>query len=294
MSRPSLGFVGVGKVGGTLARLLYARGYVIRSIHSRNRQNTDELAQLVDASYAESASEVMRAADITFLTVPDDAIADVVGTIRLERLDGKSVVHTSGVHDDAVLESLEKQGAMIGGLHPIFPFADVDQAIRNLPGAVFGVQTKSDELRNWLHDITGVLDGHVLTIGDGQKVLYHSALVFASNYGVTLYAIAERLLSQSGANADVIPVALHGLLAGMLRNLEQIGIPEALTGPLVRGDVGTVNAHLAALQAYDPMLADLYTRLAYQTLPMARARGIDTQAIEASLRRKMDDADDHT
>ncbi len=80
----------------------------------------------------------------------------------------------------------------------------------------------------------------------------------------------------------------------MLRNLEQVGIPDALTGPLVRGDVGTVDAHLAALQAYDPMLADLYTRLAYQTLPMAKARGLDTQAIEASLRRKMDDADDHT
>ena len=225
MARLSLGFVGVGKVGGTLARLLYARGYVIRSIHSRNRQKADVLAQLVGASSAESASEVANVADITFLTVPDDAIADVVERMRLERLDGKAVVHTSGVHDDTVLGALEKQGAMIGGWHPISPFADVQQAILNLPGAVFGVQTKSDELRNWLHDITAVLDGHVLTIGDGQKALYHSALVFASNYGVTLYAIGERLLSQAGANADVMPVALHALLAeccGIWNKLESL------------------------------------------------------------------------
>jgi predicted short-subunit dehydrogenase-like oxidoreductase (DUF2520 family) len=294
MARPSLGFVGVGKVSSALTRLLYARGYVIRSIHSRNRHQAEVLSQVVGATYAASASEVVRESDITFLTVPDDVIADVAGTIAIGRLDGKAVVHTSGVHESNVMEALEQQGAMIGSWHPIFPFADVDHSVQSLPGAAFGVQTNSSTLRDWLREITVMLDGQMLTIGDNQKALYHSALVFASNYGVTLYAIAERLLNQSGANPEAIPVALNGLLAGVLRNVRRVGIPDALTGPLVRGDVGTVEAHLAALEGFDPTLAHLYSRLAYHTLPLVKARSIDTQAIEASLTRKMDDADDYT
>ena len=122
----------------------------------------------------------------------------------------------------------------------------------------------------------------------------HSALVFASNYGVTLYAIAERLLMQIGAESEVSSLALNTLISGMVRNLQVIGIPDALTGPVVRGDVGTIEAHLEALQLFDPTLAALYRQLAIQTLPLATRRGVDTGLIETFLRKKMDDADNHT
>jgi predicted short-subunit dehydrogenase-like oxidoreductase (DUF2520 family) len=156
------------------------------------------------------------------------------------------------------------------------------------------VQTESQVLHHWLRDIVGALDGRMLVISVGQKALYHSALVFTSNYGVTLYAIAQQLLMHIGAEREVSSLALNTLTAGMVRNLQVMGTPDALTGPLVRGDVGTIEAHLTVLQLFNPTLADLYTQLAIQTLPLAAARGVDTGLIEALLRKKMDDAANHT
>lgn len=291
---PILGFIGVGKVGTVLARLLYVRGFVIGAVYSRNRTHAQVLGNSVGANVADSASDVASTVDLIFLTVPDDVIASAAKELSKLNLDGKAVVHTSGMHEAAVLSELELSGALIGSLHPIYPFADVEQSIVGLPGAAFGVQAESDTLRDWLKEIVVALDGKVLTIGSEQKALYHSALVFASNFGVTLYAIAQRLLAQVGAEKEVSALALNTLMAGMMRNLQAQGIPNALTGPFVRGDVGTIQGHLDALQTADSELVDLYIRLALQTLPLAAARGIDTGLIETILRKKMDDADNHT
>lgn len=292
--RPILGFIGVGKVGTVLARLLYVRGFTVGAIYSRNTINAEVLGHIVSAKVACSLTDVATMADLIFLTVSDDAIGLVAAELADLALKGKAVVHTSGVHEAAVLSGLERFGALAGSLHPIYPFANVEQSIAGLPGSAFGVQTESDVLRDWLTDIVTALDGQALMIGSRQKALYHSALVFASNYGVTLYAIAQRLLMQMGAEKEVSALALNTLMAGMMRNLQTQGIPSALTGPLVRGDVGTIEAHLKALQTTDSSLVDLYIQLAMQTLPLAAARGIDTGLIETILRKKMDDADNHT
>ena len=292
--RPSVGFIGAGKVGTTLARLLFARGFMISCVYSRSTSHAEILADAVHAKVAASAGEVVRSADLTFLTVPDDAIGEVAATLVTTQLSGKAVVHTSGVQESSVLNSLVVYGAMVGSLHPIFPFADIEQSLIGLPGAVFGLQADSQPLQDWLKAIISALDGQTLMIATGQKALYHSALVFASNYCVTLYAIAQQLLTHMGAEREVSALALNTLTAGMVRNLQMMGIPDALTGPLVRGDVGTIEAHLAALQLFNPTLANLYTQLAIQTLPLAAARGADTGLIEVLLRKKMDDAHNHT
>jgi len=292
--RPILGFIGVGKVGTVLARLLYARGFVIGAVYSRNRTHAEVLGHKVEGKVADSVADVASVVDLIFLTAPDDVIASAAKELSLLDLTGKAVVHTSGVHEAAVLSDLERCGALIGSLHPIYPFADVEQSIAGLPGAVFGVQAESDTLRDWLKEIVTALDGQVLMIANGQKALYHSALVFASNFGVTLYAIAQRLLMQVGAEKEVSALALNTLMAGMMQNLQTQGIPNALTGPFVRGDVGTIQGHLGALQTADSELVDLYIQLALQTLPLTAARGIGTGLIETILRKKMDDADNHT
>jgi predicted short-subunit dehydrogenase-like oxidoreductase (DUF2520 family) len=294
MMRPAVGFIGVGKVGTTLARLLFAHGFIIQSVYSLSVNHAEGLARLVGAKGAASAGEVIASSDLTFLTVPDDAIREVTTAVATTELAGKAVVHTSGVYEADVLDGLAARGAMIGSLHPIFPFADIEQSVKGLPGAVFGMQAESPRLHDWLNAIVSALDGQALTITAGQKALYHSALVFASNYGVILYAIAQRLLLHIGAEKEVSSTALNTLTAGMVRNLQAMGIPDALTGPLVRGDIGTIETHLAALQHLDPMLVDLYTQLALHTLPLAAARGVDTGLIEALLRKKMDDAANHT
>ncbi|MCA0453294.1 MAG: DUF2520 domain-containing protein [Chloroflexi bacterium] len=293
-AKPSLGFVGAGKVGTTLARLLHERGYDVGYVYSRHSPHAQGLANGVEARVAASVREVALYCDLVFLTVADDAVQSVATGIHDVPLAGKGVVHTSGMHDAALLHALADQGAMIGCLHPAFPFATVEDSVLRLPGSTFAVQASDKLLREWLDDIVRALSGQVIYIAEGKKALYHSALVFASNYGVTLYAIAQRLLGVTGASSAAADKALNALVTGMVRNIEAQGIPNALTGPLLRGDVNTITAHLEALRGEDTQLQDLYMRLAEQTLPLVEARGVDTTAIKTILRRAMGDADNNT
>ena len=293
-AKPSLGFIGAGKVGTTLARLLHERGYTVGGVYSRDVLHAQSLANSVGARVAASVREVAMICDLVFLTVADDVVQVVAAEILGIPLDGKGVVHTSGMHEAGLLHRLADQGAMIGCLHPVFPFATVEDAMLQLAGSAFAVQAVDSQLHDWLVEIVAVLHGHVIHVAAGQKALYHTALVFASNYGVTLYAIAQRLLGTTGANPVAVNTALDALITGMVRNIQAQGIPNALTGPLVRGDVDTAAAHLEALKGEDTKLRDLYVRLAEQTLPLVEARGVDTTDIKTILRRAVGDADNNT
>lgn len=286
--KPVLGFIGVGKVGATLARLWFAAGYRVAVVQSRDALKAGELAKRIEAEAVLTYQAVVKAADLVLLTVPDDAIEDVARKLAGANWRGKAVIHTSGARDRSGLEILHQQGAMTGSLHPVFPFADVESAITGLPGHVFAAEVEGEPLRSWLNDLVKSLQGDMLMIPSGEKAIYHSAMVFASNYVVTLYSIAERLLGELGADPVIAQRALSGLLAGTVANIQQKGIPEALTGPLVRQDAGTIGAHLAALE--EQGLENLYRELAQQSLPMLKARQIDTRLVETLLRRDEDDA----
>ncbi len=277
--RPTLAFVGAGKVGGVLARLLAAHGYTITTIYSRTFAHAAALAQMVGARAVESLTEVD--ADLVLLTVPDDAITAT--TAGLAGFTGQAVIHTSGAHDVASLKALAERGVQVGSLHPAYPFADVETAISGLPGSTFAVEAQDEPLRGWLFEMVAALDGRALIIPPGGKAVYHAALVIASNYTVTLYALAESLLTGLGADQAAADAALDALLAGTVANLKARGVPDALTGPLVRGDAGTIAAHLAVLNAADGEIAELYRQLARSTLPLARARGVATGEIERLL-----------
>ncbi|MEO8612300.1 MAG: DUF2520 domain-containing protein [Chloroflexota bacterium] len=299
MNKPTLGFVGAGKVGHTLARLWYAKGFSVRAVYSRTPDHARDLADQVGAEAVESPAEVLGLADLTFLTVPDDAIHSVVDEVeKLLRDDNalaeKAVIHTSGALDTKVLSPLSKSGFMTGGLHPAFPFADVETALTGLLGATFGIEADAQVLQDWIVTLVGAVDGRIFAIPAGGKAIYHSAFVFASNYAVTLYAIAEKLLLGLGADHAVADNALNGLLAGTVANLRQQGIPAALTGPLVRGDAETIKLHLEALNRVDPDLVELYRQLAQLSLPMLEARHIETSFVEQILNRESNHASDHS
>jgi len=178
---------------------------------------------------------------------------------------------------------LAQRGALTGTLHPAYPFASVETAINGLPGAAFAIEADEPRLLAWLVELVRALDGHVLNIPPGQKALYHAALVIASNYAVTLYAVAEALLLDIGAERTAADAALNALVAGTVDNLRAQGLPAALTGPLTRADVTTIGAHLRALTPYPPV-AEVYQALARLTYPVLRARGLNVEAIEALLR----------
>lgn len=276
-----IGIIGAGKVGSTLARLWHQKGYRIAAIYSRGAADAAALAQQVGAEAVTSPDAVVRESMLTLLTVPDDALTDVAGHLHdaghladAVHLAGKAVVHTSGAHNADVLHDLEIDGAMVGSLHPAFPFADVATSMAGIAGAAFAVEAETDLLRQWLVELVQAIGGQPLAIGRGDKVLYHAALVLASNYTVTLYAVAERLLRGIGAAQSLADAALNPLVSATVANLREHGVPAALTGPLARGDAGTVERHLRALQQVDPSLAEVYRQLARLSFPMLEERRV--------------------
>src|SRR5690606_3402261 len=192
--KPALGTIGAGKVGQTLARLWVQAGYTIGAVYNRTPAPAEHLARHVHATAVATAQEVVERADLILLTVPDDAIESVAKQLAASHLAGKGVIHTSGAADKQVLSALAAQGAMTGSLHPAYPLVDVEVAVPGLAGATFALEVEDDTLVFWLTEIVQALNGVVLRIPPGGKALYHAALVIASNYAVTLYAAAERLL----------------------------------------------------------------------------------------------------
>lgn len=267
---------------------------MVAAVFSRNEARRHGLAARVGAQAASTHAEAAALADLTILAVPDDVLDVVVANLAPVAWAGKGVVHTSGVYGAAVLTPLASRGAMIGGLHPAFPFADVEMAVERLPGATFAVEAEDAALRGWLHGLVAVLNGRVLDVPPGSKALYHAALVIASNYTVTLYAAAERLLLGLGADRAAADAALNALVGVTVENLRRQGVPDALTGPLVRGDIGTVAAHLRALHAADPALEAAYRMLARLTFPLVEARGVALDPIDHLLRQEDDNATDDT
>jgi predicted short-subunit dehydrogenase-like oxidoreductase (DUF2520 family) len=237
------------------------------------------------ASVAASAREVVVRADLTLLTVPDDLIVPVSVEIADQLAQSgqrvsRGLVHTSGLHGADILQHLEYYGLSVGSLHPAYPFAN--DSLASLDGVIFAVETRHRGLRNLLHTLVDSLGGRGFDIEPGGKARYHAALVFASNYAVVLYAAAERLLAALKIEDDLARSALISLMQATLANLADKGVPDALTGPIVRGDSGTVAAHLAALTA-DADLHSLYKALALAALPLAEARGVDTRQLRATI-----------
>ena len=144
--------------------------------------------------------------------------------------------------------------------------------MENIPGSTFALEAEEPLLAD-LKDMAGALDGNWIKLRASDKVAYHAAAVFACNYLVTLVKMSTDLWQTFSVPTDQATLALLPLIRGTLHNIETIGIPNCLTGPIARGDTGTVNKHLKALREKAPALLSTYRELGRQTVPIALARG---------------------
>jgi predicted short-subunit dehydrogenase-like oxidoreductase (DUF2520 family) len=287
-----LAFIGAGKVGSALAIALQQRDYQVVAIASRNIASARQLAARVPGAVAYATlAEAARVAGLVFLTVPDDAIRDVAEAILWRP--GQIVAHCSGALSLNVLDRATAQGAMAGAIHPLQTFANVDNALQNLPGSTFAIEAIDQEVAAVLEAIAEALEGTPIHLGPGDKVLYHASAVIACNYLVTLESLAASLWRAFGVDRQQAILALAPLLRGTLSNLERVGLPDALTGPIARGDTGTVAKHLAALDARDPHLAALYRNLGLLTIPIGQAKGSLSPQAARALRDLLEERKDN-
>ncbi|MDH4068777.1 MAG: DUF2520 domain-containing protein [Dehalococcoidia bacterium] len=265
------GFIGAGTTGTALAVRLSEKGWPMVGVSSRSLSSAQKLAsRLSNCQAYHTAQELADVAEMIFITTPDDVIAQVCSEVHWHK--GQSVLHCSGAHSVDILEPAKRLGAAVGSFHPLQTFADVDQAIANLPGSTFAVEAEGP-LLSTLKELTHLLNGNWVKLGSGDKVLYHAAAVFACNYLVTLVKLALDLWKDFGVSSEEATRALLPLLRGTLNNIENVGLPNCLTGPVARGDLGTIERHLRALDARNPSLLTTYKELGLQTVPIALAKG---------------------
>ncbi len=292
---PRIGVVGVGAVGTTLAWGLAARGYPVVALASRTPGTADWLAeQLPGCRAVSSPAGVAELADLVLLTVPDDALASVAATIPWRA--GQAVAHCSGAAPAKVLAVAGEQGALYGSFHPLLSVsrirpAHADEVLTRLNGCTFAIEAP-EPLAGLLAEMARRLGARTVFLGADDRVPYHLAGVLVANYPVALVAAAVDLWERFGVSREEALAALLPLLRSTVANLEQFGLPASLTGPIARGDAGTVRAHLAYLAGQQDetaldsaLLSEVYRVLGLLSLPIAEAKGRITPEQQHTLHR---------
>ncbi|MEA2635912.1 MAG: hypothetical protein QOH92_2679 [Chloroflexota bacterium] len=266
MQKPTIAIIGPGRAGSALGRALHAAGYTIAAIGGRNPDNVRNLAEELGARACQSPATTIDIADLTIVAVPDDIILPLA-TDMVESLcsaAGHAAVHLSGAQDRSALRPLAQQGSVRTGVfHPLQTFRRGPEAVGNVAGTYFGIDA-DQPLRGQLTQLAHDLHGHPFDLTGVDLSLYHAAAVFAANYPITLLSEAIALAAEAGLDAETARLGMTNLLAGAVNNLRDLAPADAITGPAVRGDEGTIKRHLEALKG-DPDLQRLYQLLADRT-----------------------------
>jgi predicted short-subunit dehydrogenase-like oxidoreductase (DUF2520 family) len=272
---PAVFIFGAGVVGTSLAVRLARAAIPVTGLHGRQDALTD--AARAAADVVGSTGEIPAAlseADVVIIAVRDDRIPEAAARLAAEgRLRAHQILlHTSGAHPSReVLAAAAPQVRAVGTLHPLLSFADPRVAVEGRQEIAFGIEG-DPPARALAERIAGALGARAVQLDAANLALYHAGAVMASNYVVALADAAQTLLVQAGVpSAQALP-ALIPLLTSVVQNLAQLGLPAALTGPVERGDVGTVEQHLRALSARTPERLQLYRLLGRDVLRLARQK----------------------
>jgi len=276
-TKPAVAIIGAGRVGTALGILLHRRGYPIRGVVCRSLERAEASVRLIgqgvpctDAAFGAAGAQVV------LITVPDGAIVEAARQVRTGRRFGPGdlLVHTSGALPASVLRGgAPEDGGGCLSMHPIQSVAEPRSGAERLVGAYFGLEGDPQAVEAG-ERIVADIGGVPLRLAPGAKALYHAAACVASNYLVTLIDVSLRLLEQAGVGRRDGLAALERLISATAANAAALGVPEALTGPIERGDAQTIDAHLEALGSLSPgagreSIEAVYRALGLATLSLA-------------------------
>jgi predicted short-subunit dehydrogenase-like oxidoreductase (DUF2520 family) len=274
-ARLAVGVVSAGRVGAVVGAAWAAAGHRVVAASGVSKASVDRAATLLPGVPLRAPDEVVAAADLALLAVPDDALPGMVrglaaaGSFRA----GQIVVHTSGAHGVGVLAPAAAAGVLPLALHPVMTFTGRVEDVARLAGACAGVTAADDDETGFSVGAALVVEmgAEPVRIAEDVRPLYHAALAHGANHLVTLVRDCVDTLERAGVHPAERLVA--PLLSAALDNALRHG-DRALTGPVARGDVGTVRSHLRELSAVDPDLAGTYRVLARRTAGGAAAAGL--------------------
>ena len=285
--KPSFAIVGCGKVGTALTIFLTRAGYPSAGFASKSISSARHVADIVHSDhFSDVPWDITQHADVVFITTPDSDIEDTCNTISQHTgfTDNAVVMHCSGALASSVLSSAKTCGAWIGSMHPLQSFASADHKTNPFQGIIVSLEGEGPAV-NAAKAIAADLGGVVVTLLTEAKTLYHASAVVASNYLVTLLDLAIRLIEEAGIKRQDAFNLLKPLIEGTLSNIGKVGVKKALTGPIARGDIKTVEKHIEEIGFKRPELLALYKMLAFYTINIAaEGDSISESSIQAMKR----------
>lgn len=257
------GIIGAGIVGTALAVRLDAAGHECIGVHTRSRHSFERFRSYLKVDHL-TLEELVPAVDILFITTQDGVIRSIAEKLSENELIkfGQVWIHCSGSLPSEVLRVKESLPVGCLSLHPLQAFASVEEALTILTGTHFGIEGDNEELGEGIVKDLGGIPHKILA---EKKTLYHAGAVVASNYLVVLASLAVELFAEAGIQGSEALDSLLPLMRGTLHNLERVGLPKALTGPIARGDVQVVQGHLDYLP---PKLVEIYQSLGSKALEL--------------------------
>jgi predicted short-subunit dehydrogenase-like oxidoreductase (DUF2520 family) len=266
-----VGFIGAGRAANALAPGLHDKGYQVTSVSSRTLASAEAVAGRIQRCTPLAApQDVADGCDLVFITAPDDSIETIAQSVRWHS--GMWVTHCSGVESASVLECAQEQGAIIGSFHPMQTFATTNQETAILSGIAFAVEGTSP-LIDTLREMAHALGGWPVEISPQHRALYHLSGFLACGAVVTLMSQAAELWKIIGYTKEQGLEVLIPILKSTVASLEAQGTPGALTGPISRGDLGTVQKHLDALEGQAPSILPIYCEIALGSVALSRDKG---------------------
>lgn len=249
MIQPTINFIGAGHLGQTIARLFVINNLAtVAGICNSTYSSSLRAAEFIGFGQACENISSMPRADITFITLPDDKIESGCELyLRAKNFNPKGmVIHCSGLLTTDVLIAAKQKGCSTLSVHPMHSFADPPSSVERFAGTYCAIEGDESKVVETLFKLIGA---KLLYIEKSKKALYHAAGVMASNYLVTLADTAIKNLVLAGICEHEAKNVVSHLMDGTLQNLiVSDSACQALTGPLKRGDVGTVRQHLVAIE----------------------------------------------
>ena len=281
MTKGPIGIAGAGRVGQALGRLLHDAGLPVAAVASRTNTRASAAAAFVGAGVkAVGYADLPRCCSRLIIAVPDDALSRVACLLREFGWKDGLVIHTSGVHGTGVLDCLQAEGSSCAALHPLQTVPSPQQGVKSLLGCQY-VLTGTGEAAEWAREIVALLGGRLLELPNEARALYHAAAVLLCNDFVVLAEAGFRLLEEAGLSREEAARAFVSLADESLRNVFSMPRGAALTGPVARGDSGTIQKHLLAFQAHDAgsdeirEIEAIYRVLGQLAIRLAREHGLD-------------------
>ena len=272
--------LGAGRVGTAVAVLLGRAGHRIVAVTGRGA-TVDRAADHLPGVPIVEPPQAAASGELVLVGVPDDLLPTMIRTIAPSIRAGTWVAHLSGARGLEVLAPVVQAGGRRLAIHPLQTFPDVDVAIEAIPGSPLAVTAEDAEGWELGESLGRDLGARPFRLAEEHRAIYHAAAVFASNYLVAVSALAEELFEAAGVPEPV--EAMRPLQEASLTNVRRLGPAAALTGPVVRGDAGTIGTNLEALAASAPGAVEAYVALCRVAIDLATGLGSLTEEDRASI-----------